>query len=328
MEQTHQVVAVGHLFQQLHGELVVVAGGVGVGVYRGQLVLGGGGLVVLRLGQHAHLPQLPVQLVHKRCHPGLNGAVVVVVQLLTLGGHGAEQRPAAQHQILPLPVVLFVNEEILLLRAHLGGDVLHRLVAEQAQNPDALVIQHRHGPQQRRLFIQCFAAVRAENGGDIQGVVLNKGVAAGVPGGVAPGLKGGPQPAGGEGGGVGLAPGQLLGGQLHDDAAASVGHDKAVVLLGGEAGHGLEPVGVVGGPHLNGPVLHSPGDLHRQLLVQRPALAEALLPGGKGGCAEPLSHLVLRENHTAEQCGYSVGALAHCAYLLFRNFGANRRFNP
>ena len=43
------------------------------------------------------------------------------------------------------------------------------------------------------------SAVGAEYGGDAQGLILDKGVAGGVPGGIAPGLEGGPQPAGGEG---------------------------------------------------------------------------------------------------------------------------------
>ena len=56
MEQAHHAVLGGHIFHDLHGQLVVVAGGVGVGVDGGQLVLGRGHLVVLGLGQDAQLP--------------------------------------------------------------------------------------------------------------------------------------------------------------------------------------------------------------------------------------------------------------------------------
>ena len=45
--------AVRHLLHHLHGQLVLVAGGVGIGEHRRHLVLGGGHLVVLRLGQDA-----------------------------------------------------------------------------------------------------------------------------------------------------------------------------------------------------------------------------------------------------------------------------------
>ena len=80
-------------------------------------------------------------------------------------------------------------------------------VAEQTQNAQALLVQAADGAQEGGLFIQGLAAVRAENRGDIQGFVLYEGIGGGVPGGVTPGLKGGPQAAGGEGGGIGLAPG-------------------------------------------------------------------------------------------------------------------------
>ena len=54
------------------------------------------------LAQHAQLPQLLIQILHEGGHPGLDGTVVVVVQLLPLGGLGAEQGAAAQRQVLPL----------------------------------------------------------------------------------------------------------------------------------------------------------------------------------------------------------------------------------
>ena len=173
-------------------------------------MLGRGYLVVLRLGGDAHLPQLLIQLMHELRHPGLDGPVIVVVQLLALGGLGAEQSTAAQHQILPAAVHLLIDEEVFLLGAHLCGDVLGLGVAEQPQNADALGVQQLHGPQQRRFLIQSLAAVGAEDGGDIQGLILDKGIGGGVPGGVAPGLEGGPQAAGGEAGGVGLTPDSSL----------------------------------------------------------------------------------------------------------------------
>ena len=42
VQQAHQVVALGHLLHHLHGQLVLVAGGVGVGIDGGHLVLGRG----------------------------------------------------------------------------------------------------------------------------------------------------------------------------------------------------------------------------------------------------------------------------------------------
>lgn len=162
-------------------------------------MLGGGDLVVLRLGQHAQLPELLVQLAHERGNAGLDRTVVVVVQLLALGRLCAEQRPAAQLQIGAAVVHGGVDEEIFLLRADLRDNVLCLGVAEQPQDADARLVQLPHGAQQRRFLIQRLTAVGAEYGGDIQCFVLHEGVGRGIPSGVAPGLKGGAETAGGEG---------------------------------------------------------------------------------------------------------------------------------
>ena len=100
MEQADQAVLSGHLLHDLHGELVVVRGHVGGGVDGGQLMLGGGHLVVLGLGEDAQLPQLFVQVLHVCLDPGLDGAEIVVVQLLALGRLRAEQGAASVDQIL------------------------------------------------------------------------------------------------------------------------------------------------------------------------------------------------------------------------------------
>ena len=81
-----------------------------------------------------------------------------------------------------------------------------------------------------------------------QDISLTKAGGGHVPGGVAPGVVGGAQAAGGEGGGVRLAHDQLLAGELEQGLAVLRGGEEGVVLLGGDAGEGLEPVGVVGGP--------------------------------------------------------------------------------
>ena len=188
-------------------------------------------------------------------------------------------------------------------------------VAEQTQNAQALLVQAADGAQEGGLFIQGLAAVRAENRGDIQGLVLYEGIGGGVPGGVAPGLKGGPQAAGGEGGGIGLAPGQLLAGELHDDGVVAGGSDEAVMLFGGDTGHGLEPVGIVGGAQLGGPVLHGGGDLVGNGAGQGGAVGHALLPGFIGIGGQTLSHFVLIKDHAAEKFRDTLGGFVHCKLL-------------
>ena len=247
MQQAVHAVAIGHLLHDLHGQLVLVGGDVGGAENGGQLMLGRGHLVVLGFGQDAQLPQLLVQLLHESGNTGAEGAEIVIVQLLPLGGTGAEQSAAGIEQILALIVHLAVDEKIFLLRAHGSLDIGDLGVAEQAEDAHGLPVDSLHRAEEGGLFIQRLTAERAEGGGDAQGAVLDKGVGGGVPGGIAPGLEGGPQAAGGEAGGVRLADNQLLAGEFHDDMAVVGGGDEAVMLLGGDAGHGLEPMRIVGG---------------------------------------------------------------------------------
>ena len=90
-------------------------------------------------------------------------------------------------------------------------------------------------------------------------ISLTKAGGGHIPGGVAPGLKGGPQTAGGEGGGIRFTPDQLLAGEFHHDLSAAHRGDEAVVLLRRDAGHGLEPMSKMGSSLFHGPVLHSLG---------------------------------------------------------------------
>ena len=192
VQQAGEAVLRGHTLHDLHGELVVVGGDVGGGVDGGQLVLRGGDLVMLCFGQHAELPQLPVQIGHVRGHAGFDGAEVMVVELLPLGRTGAEQRAAREHEILALVEQRLVHEEVFLLRAGAGAHALDGVVSEQAQDTQGLLVERLHGAQQRRFLVQRFAAVGAEGRGDAQGLVLDEGIAGGVPGGVAARFKRGP----------------------------------------------------------------------------------------------------------------------------------------
>ena len=105
------------------------------------------------------------------------------------------------------------------------------------------------------------------------GVFEDVGGGGGVPGGVAAGFKGGADAAGGEGGGVRLALDEFLAGEFEDRLAIAGGREERVMLFGGDAGHGVEDVGVVGGALFDGPVLHGDGDGIGDGGVQRRALA-------------------------------------------------------
>ena len=102
MQQADQPVAVGDLLHDLHRELVVVGGDVRGRKDRRHLVLAGCNLVVLRLGVYAQLPELLVQIGHEGLDARADRAEVVILQLLALGGHRAEQSSSGIYQILSL----------------------------------------------------------------------------------------------------------------------------------------------------------------------------------------------------------------------------------
>ena len=292
MLQADQTVLGSNLLHHLHRQQVVVDGNVG-GVEDGsQLMLTGSNFVVLGLGGNAQLPQLFVQLLHKLGDLGTNDTEVVLFQLLTLGRGSAEQGAAGEDQILTSFVIFLLDQEVLLLGADGGGDVIH-ILAEQLQDANRLIGQCVHGTQQRGLLIQSLAGVADECGGDAQHVVLHESVAGGVPCGVAAGLAGGTQAAGGEGGSIGLAAHQLLAGELHDGGAVAHRGNKAIVLLTGDAGQRLEPVGVVGGTQLHGPALHHAGHNVCHLNVQRSTLVQGVLEALISSARQALLHHML-----------------------------------
>jgi len=214
---------------------------------------------------------------------------------------GAKEGAAAETQVLPLGVERFVDEEVFLFRADAGGYAAGLGVAKETENPKTLTVDRVHRTEKGSLLVQGLAGVGAEDGGDAEGVLLDEGEGGGVPGGVAPGLEGGPEAAGGEGGGVRLAPDQLLAGELHHNPAAAGGADEAVVLFGGDAGHGLEPVGEVGGAPLHGPLLHGLGDFVGGGDIQGRALGDAFFPRAVRRGGQAVLHGLLVEDPAAEE---------------------------
>ena len=254
MQQAHQVVLPGDLLHDLHHQLVVVRGDVADREDRGKLVLARGDLVVLGLGVDAQLPQLLVQVLHVRLYPRLDGAEIVVVQLLPLRRLGPEQGPPGIDQVLPLQVHIPVDEEVFLFRADVGNHALHMAVPEQMQHPQRLPVQRLHASQQGRFFIQRLPSVRAERSGDAEGLFLDKGIGGRVPCGIPSGFKGGAQAARGEAGRVRFPGDQLFSREFHDHVAVRRRREKAVVLFRRDSRERLEPVGKVGRP-----VRHRPG---------------------------------------------------------------------
>jgi len=131
VQQTFEPVTPRLLLENLHGQLVVVDREICLFKNRRELVLAGRDLVVFGLCADAELPEFHVHIAHKRGDALPEYAEVVVVELLALCGHTAEERAAGVNQILPLQILFAVNEEILLLGADRGLDPFRVVYAEE-----------------------------------------------------------------------------------------------------------------------------------------------------------------------------------------------------
>ena len=256
VKQADKPVLLRNVAEHLHRQLVVVGGNVCRREDRCKLVLCRRNLVVLGLCKNPQLPQLVVDIAHECRNTGLYRTEIVIVKLLTLRRFGTEKGSAGVYQILA-PVEQFNgNKEIFLLRADrrlYRGDIV---VPEQPENSQRLLVDPLHRTQKRSLFVKRLAAVGAERRRYAERLALYESIGRGVPRGIASCLECGAETAGGEGGGIGLAAHKLFSGELHYDLSVIGGTDEAVVLLGGDAGHGLEPVGEMGRTLFDSPVLH------------------------------------------------------------------------
>ena len=144
VQQADHTVLFGDLLHNLHRQLIVVGGDVGRGENRRHLMLCGRNFVVLGLGENAELPQLLVQLLHKRGNAWLNRAEIVVIQFLPLRCACAEQRPAGVNQILAAVKHVFIHKEVFLLGSHRCLDAGHILVAEKMQHAERLTVDGLH----------------------------------------------------------------------------------------------------------------------------------------------------------------------------------------
>ena len=290
VQQAHHAVLLRHLFHYFHGQLIMIGGNIDHAVDGRKLMLRGSHLVMLGLGRHAQLPQFAVELMHKGRHTGLDHAVIMIVQLLTLGRLRAVKGAAGIQDIAALGQHIGVDQEILLLRADAGTHGMHIVMAEQLYNPHGLAIERLHGAQQRGFFIQRFAAIAAKRRGNAQHAILDKGVTVGIPSRIAAGLKGSAQTARREGGSVRFALDQFLARKLHDGAAIVRGTQKRLMLFGGDARHGLEPVRIVGSALFNGPVLHGLGHRARHRRIQLMPAAYGTLERAIHIAGQALSH--------------------------------------
>ena len=302
MQQAGEAMLLRDGTHDLHGQLVVVGRDVGGGEHRRHLVLARCNLVVLGLGEDAQLPQLLVEILHESSYTRTECAEVVIIHFLTLRRHCTEQGAAGKDQVLALCVVLAVDQEIFLLRAYGGGYTLN-ILAEQLEDAARLCADGVHRAQQRRFLIEDLTGVGAECGRNVKGTILYKCVAGRVPCGVAACLEGCAQTAGREGRCVRFALDQLLAGELHHHMTVVGRRDERVVLLGGDAGHRLEPVRVMGCTLTDRPVLHCRCNNSSNIGVDRGALAHGLLQLLVNVLGKTFFHHSVVKHHAAEQLG-------------------------
>ena len=208
----------------------------------------------------------------------------MLLELLALGRLAAEERAPGEDEVGASLVVLLLDEEVLLLGADGGVDAVW-VEAEEREHALGLLLEGDLGTEQRRLLVERLAGVRDEGGGDAEDLVLDERGAHGVPHGVAAGLEGGTKSAGGEARRVGLALDELLAREGHEHGAVVARSDETVVLLGGDAGQGLEPVREVRRTVLECPFLHRVRDFVGDVEVERLAVLDhvhELLVGGLG----------------------------------------------
>ena len=104
-------------------------------------------------------------------------------------------------------------------------------------------------------------------------------------------------------------PDELLARKFHDNRALGARRDKGVVLFGRDAGHGLEPVRVVGRALGNRPILHRIGHDVCHRWVKRGALRDCAFERLEHVLWQTFLHHRFVEHHTAEQFGYFAHAL-------------------
>ena len=285
MKQALETMAWCGLLHDLHHQLVMVDRKVRLIIDRCQLMLCRCDLVVLRLRGDAELPELYIHIAHKGGDAMTDGTEVVVIKLLALRRHHAEEGTPRIDEVLPLQILVPVDQEVLLLCT---DGWLHRLrcrVTEQTENTQCLLIDCLHGAKQRGLRIQCLTTEGTEGGRNAKcydfamlALATKEGRAGAVPDGVASRLKGRTKSTGRKRRSIGLTADQLLAGELHDDLTVGIGgRDKGIMLLCGDSGQRLEPVRVVGRTVLECPLLHRLCNRIRDGRIELVALCDGLL---------------------------------------------------
>ncbi len=261
MQQALQTMAICHLTEGLHDDLVMIHCNITLFIDRSQLVLCRSNFVMFGLRRNTQLPEFDICVLHEGCNLLLQGSKVMVIHLLTLRRHCSEEGTSGIDQILSCKEVLTINDEVFLLDTNRRSNLLRSGIAEEAEQSEGLLIDHFHGTKKRSLLIECFTRIRAESSRDAEGctgfVLTNEGRRSTIPGSIATCFEGRAETTGREGGCIRLALDQFLAGEAHKYLTGRLrSGDEGVMLLSGNTGQRLEPMGIMGSTLFNGPFLH------------------------------------------------------------------------
>ena len=180
VQQHLEAVLVSHTLHERHEQHVVVHGEVSLLEDRRALKLVRRHLVVTCLHGDAELKGLDLQVFHEGLHTLRDRPEVVVVHLLVLGALMAHQRTACENEVRTCGIEILVDEEILLLPAEVGDDLLHvgiEIVAYIGSSD----IHGMQCSQQRSLVVERLARIRDEDGRDTERVVHDEDGACRIP---------------------------------------------------------------------------------------------------------------------------------------------------
>ena len=321
VQQHAEVVAARYLVHDGHQQLVVVVGEVRLLIYGRHLELVRRHLVVAGLEGYSELEALVFEILHERYHTRWYGAEVVVLELLVLCRLVSHEGASRKHEVGACRPEALVDEEELLLPAQVGVYMLDILVEIAADLRGGLV-DGGDGTQQGHLVVERLASVCDEYGGYAECRVDDEGGRRGVPGRVSSGLEGVAYAAVGERRGIGFLLCQHLARECLEDGTLAVGIREGVVLLGRAARQRLEPVGIVVGAVVEGPLAHAGGDAVGQLELEWGAFLHGVEQRHVGMIFDISAHGGAAEDHFAE-----VFRRARCRCLNLYGPVIQRRFD-
>ena len=287
---------------QGHDEQVVVVGQVTLLIDGRELELVGRDLVVAGLERDAQAERLDLQLFHELEDAGRDGTEVVILELLVFRALMPHQRAARHQEIRARGIQPLVDQEIFLLPAQIGVNLLD-VGVEIVANVGRRLVDRLERLQERRLVVERLARIGDEDGRDAERVADDEGGRRGIPGRVAPGLEGVADATVREARRVGFLLDQQLATEFLDDAALAVVLDEGVMLLGRALRQGVEPVRVVRGAFLEGPFLHTRRDGVGCLPVEGRTIIDRVDQALERLSRKILEHLLAVEDQLAEIVG-------------------------